>query len=143
MKLRNPLFSMALQPPAPPAPAPQAPPAPPARAGPPVPALAPPARRDAFGWNDLEIERAGHYMHRADRYRFSPEEADHIADLLIVRDRSGDDRRTCLECGYLELGGRCHLARLGRLPCADRVTTPDQLELKRCPGFIPGAAPTD
>jgi hypothetical protein len=58
--------------------------------------------------------------------------ADDLADRLVIRDREGDDRRTCLECAYLA-GRRCSMWRqagIGDPSVGDLLTC-----LQRCPAF--------
>ncbi len=37
----------------------------------------------------------------------SLDDAERLADKLVIRDRDGDNRRVCLECAHLQHGGRC------------------------------------
>ena len=60
-------------------------------------------------------------------------DADHLAELLTLRDRDGDDRRMCFECQHYR-PGRCgnHAGAGLRVPELSR----DLAELlQRCPGF--------
>lgn len=66
----------------------------------------------------------------------SDDDAEQLADDLVLRDREGDDRRLCLECS--------HLQGVGRLRCGNSVS-PDMAReglanelvtrLRRCLGF--------
>lgn len=64
------------------------------------------------------------------------QDAERLADKLVVRDREGDDRRACLECAHLHGAGRwrcgnAHRAGIGTdRPPADLVKL-----LQRCDGF--------
>jgi len=65
------------------------------------------------------------------------DEAERLADVLVTRDREGDDRALCLECTHLQGWGRwrcgnwqvADVARVGLVP--DLVTM-----LQRCGGYV-------
>lgn len=68
----------------------------------------------------------------------SYDEAERLADALVIRDREGDDRRLCLECPHLQGFGRwrCgnwHAADVPRQGLARDLV----LMLQRCGGFAP------
>lgn len=64
------------------------------------------------------------------------ERASELAASLKRRDREGDDRRTCQECGQLSTNGRCKAAARGALgPGVDQRLEPVQAVLMRCQGF--------
>lgn len=58
-------------------------------------------------------------------------EADRLADVLVRRDREGDDRRTCFECANLR-GRQCAVPALAG---AGQNVAPFVLMLQRCLGF--------
>ena len=81
-----------------------------------------------------------HDRHMARQYLFcqrgaSAQDAQHLADSLVSRDRSDDDRRLCLECRHLHGAGPYYC---GNARAAD--WTPDLprdlvLTLQRCHGY--------
>lgn len=65
-------------------------------------------------------------------------DAERLADVLVIRDREGDDRRVCLECASLHRGGRCgHWQRAGIAIRANDARLPGDFTamLQRCDGF--------
>ena len=67
----------------------------------------------------------------------TPNEAEVLADKLLIRDRDGDDRRVCLECAYLsgwagrrQCRGLQYAGMGGPLASAGQVAM-----LQRCNGF--------
>lgn len=89
-------------------------------------------------WSGAEIatfsSRSARFAHLRRR------DAEHLAEVLTLRDRQGDDRRMCLECRELEQSGRCAAARRGALVGADRHLEPIPAVLTRCEGFRPYAS---
>lgn len=77
-------------------------------------------------WSDAEIfaftTRAVKFVRIGLRH-----DADHLAELLTLRDRDGDDRRLCVECRH------CRAAR-----CPDGLPLPPEV-LHRCGGFTKDA----
>lgn len=71
----------------------------------------------------------------------SYDDAERLADKLVIRDREGDDRRLCLECIHLQGVGRW---KCGNWRAADVVRVglaPDLvLMLQRCGGYRGGAS---
>jgi hypothetical protein len=66
------------------------------------------------------------------------EEAEALADKLVIRDREADDRRVCLECVHLRHGGRCgNWQQAGIAIKAIGTRFPDDFItiLQRCDGF--------
>lgn len=59
---------------------------------------------------------------------------------IAAREREGDNRRRCTECGNLGERGICHAAQRGQI-LASRSYTPIRDLLRRCEGFAP--MPTD
>lgn len=87
----------------------------------------------AGGWDDAEIES---FIVNAARFAlWRRADAEHLAERLILRDRQADDRHYCVECGELELSGRCAAARRGAMPGFDRRLEPVQNILARCLAF--------
>lgn len=67
------------------------------------------------------------------------EDAERIADQLVIRDREQDDRVICLECTYLHRGGRCsNWQQAGMAFRARDAVIPVELvrKLQRCDGFL-------
>ena len=57
--------------------------------------------------NGAEIDAFTSRLARFTDKGLSLEDAERLADKLVIRDREGDDRRVCLECVHLSHGGRC------------------------------------
>jgi hypothetical protein len=105
--------------------------------GPPS-AIAPTNDPDRWCWphsvagNSKEI---GTFMSRLARFTdkgLSYDDAQRLADKLVIRDREGDDRRLCLECAHLK-GLGCHnwqQAQVGEHLPRDLVAV-----LQRCGGY--------
>lgn len=91
--------------------------------------------RALIGLDDAEIERIGRYIEQARRHGFGLDDAEALADRLLLRDRLGADVRMCIECRHLERSGRCAAARSGRVVGAGRELQPVRAELHRCAGF--------
>ncbi|RCX08257.1 hypothetical protein IP95_02027 [Extensimonas vulgaris] len=81
------------------------------------------AAPDRWAWphssamNGQELDT---FMARQDLFQqrgTSPQDAERLADKLVIRDRGGDDRRLCLECRHLRGDGpyRCGNARAAGL----------------------------
>lgn len=103
-------------------------PSPPAQARP---ATIPPTVRALLGLDDAEIERMAGRIRQALAAGYSRDDAEQIADRLLLRDRTGLDMHVCLECARLS-GRRCLAARtLGAAPDLQ----PIRHELQRCPAF--------
>lgn len=83
---------------------------------------------------DLSAKRVDQFIHRG----LPQPEAERLADKLVLRDRTADDRRVCFECHHLrDIGAdrwRCANARAAGIP---RDGLPGDLlrQLQRCPGF--------
>lgn len=63
------------------------------------------------------------------------DQAESLADALVLRDREGDDRRLCIECRHLTAArscGRAHAAGLSQPELGDLA-----LLLQRCDAFWP------
>ena len=63
------------------------------------------------------------------------DDAERLAEMLVIRDRDGDDRRLCLECSYYGSSGRCVAAATGRLPGVSARLEPVATILWRCDAF--------
>ena len=67
------------------------------------------------------------------------DDAERLADRLVIRDRERDDRAMCLECTHLQRGGRCgNWQRAGVAIRAwdAQLATEFMHLLQRCDGFI-------
>ena len=91
----------------------------------PVPEI-PPAVRLLCGLDDREIAQMVQRINVARRAGFSLDDAEQIADRLLMRDRTGLDMAACIECKRFT-GRRC----VAQQP----VGAPH--ELRRCPAFKP------
>ncbi len=88
----------------------------------------PPAVLLLCGLDDAEIAQMAARIAAARRAGFSLDDAEVIADRLLMRDRTGLDMSACLECSRLS-GRRC----TARTP---QMFDPRDLhELRRCPAF--------
>lgn len=66
----------------------------------------------------------------------SYDEAERLADVLMIRDREGDDRRLCLECHHLQGFGRWRCGNWQAADVARQGLARDlALMLQRCGGF--------
>ena len=64
------------------------------------------------------------------------EEAERLADKLVIRDREGDDRRLCLECAHLHGAGRWRCGNWDAADVAREGLAPDLVKtLQRCSGY--------
>ncbi|TCS95258.1 hypothetical protein EDC36_1155 [Tepidimonas ignava] len=94
-----------------------------------------PFERERRNWTpatEPELRRMAAMFERARALGFSSEEADRAADVAQWRDRTGDDRRLCLECRSLRAGAS------SRWWCAaQRQPLPQQLVMQphRCELF--------
>ena len=117
-------------------PPPKQPSSPPQRRGNPLITPEQSAECHAGGWSDPEIDtftaRLGRFTDKGLRL----DDAERLADTLVIRDREGDDRRLCLECIHLQGYGpwRCGNWKPADVPpyglARDLV-----LMLQRCDGF--------
>jgi hypothetical protein len=91
-------------------------------------------------WNTAEVtlylKRLDHLHNQGIRHQ----QAEALAQTLLERDRTGDERRLCLECDHHHHNGRCVNAvaaglTLDRKPFADVKHL--HLTLQRCKGFRP------
>jgi hypothetical protein len=86
-------------------------------------------------WTDADIARFTARRDRLIRWGYSTTDAEALAERLTRRDRSGDDRRLCLECSN-HRPGRCANHRAARLHSPELGRDLAEL-LQRCPGFRP------
>lgn len=90
-----------------------------------------PQVRALLGLDDAEIERMASRHRMIQTHGYTLDDAEVIADRLLLRDRTKLDMHVCLECSNLS-GRRCLAARqLGAAP----AWTPIRHELQRCPAF--------
>jgi hypothetical protein len=64
--------------------------------------------------------------------------AELLADRLLIRDRERDDRTVCLECSYMQWGGRCgNWDKAGVAVRSRDAQLPTEFfhQLQRCDGF--------
>ena len=87
--------------------------------------------------NTAEIDTFTGRLHHFTRHGLDFTQAEQLADSLVQRDRTNDDRRLCLECAHLKHGAGlwgCNQWRRAGLGAAgvpgDLVTVP-----QRCDGF--------
>ena len=105
--------------------------------------LAPPPDPDRWCWphsdamNCAELEQLAKRTQHFVRRGITAEEAEAMADRLLIRDRADDDRHQCIECAQLDghkaTGWRCRnhrRAQVARELPHDLVLLP-----QRCPGF--------
>lgn len=85
--------------------------------------------------NTREIERFTQRVEWFILRNVNPVKAEKLADMLVRRDREGDDRRLCLECAGLDSKGRCTPAQLGRIEGVAGLLEPVPHILHRCEGF--------
>lgn len=90
----------------------------------------PPAVRLLCGLNDREIAEMVQRVSAARRAGFSLDDAEVIADRLLLRDRTALDMHACLECSRLS-------ARRCTARPAQSFDPRDAHELRRCPAFKP------
>ena len=72
----------------------------------------------------------------------TPNDAEVLADKLMIRDRDGDDRRVCLECSHLRCqAGHSHCLGLRYAGMGGSLVLSGQIAmLQRCDGFNGAAA---
>lgn len=105
---------------------------------PPAPVTAP----DLWCWPYTQVMNTtelGTFMARLSRFTdkgLSHDDAERLADALVIRDRDGDDRRLCFECAYLQ---GVHRWRCGNWQLASVSREGLGLDLvrlmQRCGGF--------
>lgn len=91
----------------------------------------PPAVLLLCGLDDAEIARMAARIAAARRNGYSLDDAEVIADRLLLRDRTALDMHTCLECSRLS-------ARRCTARPAQSFDPRDAHELRRCPAFKEG-----
>lgn len=92
--------------------------------------------------NGAEIDTFTARLARFTDKGLSLDDAEALAEKLVIRDRDGDDRRVCLECAHLHHGGRCgNWQAAGVAIRARDAQLPGDFTamLQRCDGFS-GAA---
>jgi len=88
--------------------------------------------------NTAEIDTFTIRSSRFTEKGLSADDAEALADRLVIRDREQDDRRLCLECAYLGRNWRCgNWQAAGVAIRSSDVTLPTDLVtmLQRCDGF--------
>lgn len=89
--------------------------------------------------NDVEVDRFIARVARFTDLEIDLDGSGLIAQKLLERDRSGDDRFLCLECAHLRRGSRClNWRRAGVALRATDANLPLEFTklLQRCDGFI-------
>lgn len=87
--------------------------------------------------NGREIDTFTARLARFTDKGLSLDDAERLADKLVIRDREGDDRRLCLECAHLHGAGRWRCGNWQRADVArDGLARDLVLTLQRCNGFI-------
>lgn len=94
-------------------------------------------RCHAGAWDDGEIGRFVARVSLFLRRGVGAEDADDLAECLVLRDRDGDDRRACVECrnlaGHVSTGLRCKAARAAGV--APELPAALVMQQQRCPAF--------
>ncbi len=93
----------------------------------------------SIAMNTREIEAFSARLARFVDMSIIRRDADHLADLLVFRDREEDDRAMCLECIHLSRVWRCeNWQRAGvSLSARDAVISVELVsQLQRCDGFL-------
>ncbi len=86
--------------------------------------------------NTEEIDTFTARLERFTDKGVSYDEAERLADRLVNRDREGDDRRLCLECGHLQGAGRWRCGNWKQADVSrDGLARDLVLMLQRCSGF--------
>ena len=91
-------------------------------------------------WDTAEIARFEARQARFIRFGLADQDADDLAEALILRDRDGDDRHMCRECRELTQAGRCSAATRGDMPGVGRQMEPVPDILMRCASFKPAVS---
>ena len=102
------------------------------------------ALADASCWphstamNGAEIDTFTTRLARFTDRGLSLDDAERLADKLVIRDREADDRRVCLECVHIRHGGRCgnwRAAGVAIFALDARLPGDFTTILQRCDGF--------
>ncbi len=103
---------------------------------------APPPDPDRHCWphttamNTGEVDTFTQRLARVTDKGVSYDEAERLADALVIRDREGDDRRLCMECAHLQGHGRWRCGNWQRADMAREGIAPALVVmLQRCAGF--------
>lgn len=107
-----------------------------------VPDLAPATDPDFWCWpnssamNSWEIDTFTARLARFAEKGVSNADAERLADVLVQRDREGDDRRLCLECACLRGSGRWSCSNWRQALVGQQGLAHDLiLMLQRCEGY--------
>ena len=94
-------------------------------------------RCHAGAWDEGETGRFVARVSLFLRRGVGAEDADDLAERLVLRDRDGDDQRACVECrnlaGHVSTGLRCLAARAAGV--GSGLPTVLVMQQQRCPGF--------
>jgi hypothetical protein len=89
-------------------------------------------------WNAEEVDTFDQRLALFTDRGLSLKEAEELAELLLARDRDGDDRTLCIECAHFRRGRCTNWAAAGFVKARDAEAMGDYAStLKRCPGFTP------
>ena len=86
----------------------------------------------AVAWTDGDIARFSSRCTRLMRWGWPEDEAEALAERLVIRDRNGDERASCTECRH-HRPGRCGNHRAAGLHSPE-VGRQLAAMLQRCPG---------
>lgn len=89
----------------------------------------------AESWTEAEIRRFSIRVPMFMRRGMDELRAEHLAELLVTRDRDMDTRRHCVECKHLQQDGGCFKAQQGCVPGVPTYYKPMQILLQRCDNF--------
>lgn len=103
---------------------------------------------DAWCWphssamNGAEIDTFLARVNEFIEQGLSLNDAEHLADKLVIRDREGEDRHVCLECAHLRQDGGWRCGNCYQACVATRAKEawlPEAVHqlLQRCPGYKP------
>jgi hypothetical protein len=85
-------------------------------------------------WSDAEAKRINERVMAFTARGLEHDQAERLADALVIRDRWADDRRACVECAHLRARWRC--ANWATAEVSAEALPPDMVAtLQRCPGF--------
>ena len=86
-------------------------------------------------WTDAEITRFTKRVALFKRRHQSEDQAERIAERLVLRDRELDRRRLCIECANLTQGKACFVADKAPAHALSPIKLPLTTILQRCTGF--------
>ncbi len=102
--------------------------------------VAPAVDPDRWCWphseamNGAELALFAKRAQQFTRIGIGVDDAEALADRLVIRDRTRDDQRTCPECSHFS-PGRCSAYPRAGLRSSD-LSRDLTMSLQRCPGFV-------